>query len=187
MSGAVLAGGASQRFGSDKARHTWQGRTLLEHALGSMQGMYEVFAVGTAGEAGAGVRHVHDLRPGFGPLSGLHAALVHARRPWVAVLACDMPCVPPAFWAFLASRWVQEPPRDPALAIVPEGSFGVEPLAALYRRDLLPALEDAMDRGGAAVRDVRHLVPTRIVPWTEIHQSFPGRIFLNANRPEELP
>jgi molybdenum cofactor guanylyltransferase len=91
--GAVLAGGQSRRFGSDKALAIWQGRTLLDWAITAL--MPHVEQVILCGREDG----IPD-RPagGLGPLAGLNAALHHGRdRGCQAVLslACDTPIVDP--------------------------------------------------------------------------------------------
>lgn len=103
MLGAVLAGGRSTRFGSDKALAMVDGRTLLDHALATLAGVTPHVAV--CGRDWPGTLSLPD-RPaaGMGPLSGLNAALHHARAlglPWVLTLACDTPFVPAAALAAL--------------------------------------------------------------------------------------
>tara|TARA_A100001391_G_scaffold21380_2_gene11797 strand:+ start:3435 stop:3953 length:519 start_codon:yes stop_codon:yes gene_type:complete len=76
--GAVLAGGMSTRFGSDKALAVLDGRTLLERAVESLaQVCAKVVIVGrTDGPAEC----VADSpRSGMGPLGGVAGALNHAR------------------------------------------------------------------------------------------------------------
>ena len=90
--GAVLAGGASSRFGSDKAAALLRGRTLLEHMRDLLAGVVgDVVVVGRDGG-------VPDLpAAGLGPLGGVAGALDHgARHGFASVLtiACDMPGAP---------------------------------------------------------------------------------------------
>jgi molybdopterin-guanine dinucleotide biosynthesis protein A len=76
--GAVLAGGQSARFGSDKALAVLHGRTLLDSAVARLAGWCG--AVVVIGRADAPVETVADWpAPGMGPLAGLAAALRHAR------------------------------------------------------------------------------------------------------------
>lgn len=198
LAGAVLAGGRSRRFGRDKSGYRYRGRSLLERALSVLDGSAERMVVLAARprlaahEAGAppgigppsgaaAVRFVRDARPGFGALSGLHAALTHATRPWVAVVACDMPFLPGELWPELMRA------RDDVRLVVPEGPRGLEPLAALYHRELLGELEVVMDRGGAPLRSLPERVSARVVPWEQLRARLPETSFLNANRPEDLP
>lgn len=89
--GAVLAGGQSSRFGSDKAAASWNGRSLTEHAAALIgQHVDQVVIVGPGGVA--------DLpTPGLGPLGGIAGALDHAASHGltsVLTIGCDMPRAP---------------------------------------------------------------------------------------------
>ena len=90
--GAVLAGGRSSRFGSDKALALLNGRTLLDHAIAAISPhIGQVVVCGRAG--GLADRPQRDM----GPLGGLNAALHHAvDHGFAGVLTtgCDMPVYP---------------------------------------------------------------------------------------------
>lgn len=97
--GAVLAGGRSSRFGSDKAAALMpDGRTLMEHAVAALAPHVE--AVVVCGRAVEGLTGLADRpAPDLGPLGGLNAALHYARSEgYDAVLTtgCDMPLYPAA-------------------------------------------------------------------------------------------
>lgn len=89
--GAVLAGGRSSRFGSDKAFAEWKGRSLADHAA-ALVGQHVDRVVVVDG------REVADLPAArLGPLGGIAGALDWAAaRGFASVLtiACDMPRVP---------------------------------------------------------------------------------------------
>jgi molybdopterin-guanine dinucleotide biosynthesis protein A len=76
--GAVLAGGQSTRFGSDKALAEFRGHTLMAHAVDTLSGWCEHVIV--VGRATAPAPTLPDWpRAGMGPLGGIAAALHHAR------------------------------------------------------------------------------------------------------------
>jgi molybdenum cofactor guanylyltransferase len=89
--GAVLAGGQSRRFGSDKAMALWRGRTLLDWAVEALRPHVETVAI--CGRAGG----LDDRPPGrLGPLAGVNAALHHGAAAGfdaVLTLPCDTPSV----------------------------------------------------------------------------------------------
>lgn len=87
--GAVLAGGQSQRFGSDKALARFRGLPLLDHAIAGLARWCETVVV--VGRAGG----VPDWPgPGRGPLAGLAGALLHAQdQGYDAVLAASVDAV----------------------------------------------------------------------------------------------
>ncbi|GHD00377.1 molybdenum cofactor guanylyltransferase [Novosphingobium pokkalii] len=75
--GAVLAGGQSTRFGSDKALAELAGQTLLSRAVQTLARQCE--AVVVVGRNDAAVPCLPDRpRAGMGPLGGIAAALHHA-------------------------------------------------------------------------------------------------------------
>ena len=86
--GAVLAGGQSLRFGSDKALAVLDGRTLLDRAVAALADLCD--AVVVVGRASAPAPVLADRpRAGMGPLGGLSAALHYAgERGYQAVLSC---------------------------------------------------------------------------------------------------
>ena len=99
--GAILAGGASSRFGSDKALHLWHGRPLLAHALDALKPFCDSLLVaGREAIPGIAAHFVPDRpAPGLGPLGGLAAALhFAAENSYARVLTagCDTPVIPPA-------------------------------------------------------------------------------------------
>lgn len=88
--GAVLAGGLSRRFGSDKALAELGGRTLISLAVDALSGWCEHVIV--VGRETAPAPTLPDWpRPGMGPLGGLAAALRHAMdEGYEAVLTCGV-------------------------------------------------------------------------------------------------
>lgn len=75
--GAILAGGKSSRFGSDKALAMLNGRPLIDHVASSLSTQCDAIAV--IGRELEGHGCVED-RPGpdMGPLAGLAGALAYA-------------------------------------------------------------------------------------------------------------
>jgi molybdopterin-guanine dinucleotide biosynthesis protein A len=91
--GAVLAGGQSRRFGSDKALAQLDGHTLLALAVDTLAGWCDHVVV--VGRAQAPAPTLPDWpRPGLGPLGGLAAAMHHARdEGYATILTCGVDSV----------------------------------------------------------------------------------------------
>lgn len=91
--GAVLAGGKSTRFGSDKALVELDGETLLMRAVDLLSGWCEKVVV--VGREHAPAPCLPDwLGPDLGPLGGIAAALHDARyEGFAAVLTCGVDSV----------------------------------------------------------------------------------------------
>jgi molybdopterin-guanine dinucleotide biosynthesis protein A len=91
--GAVLAGGQSSRFGSDKAMALLEGRALIDHVILALSSKVDGTIV--CGRTYPSLTGVPDRpRPELGPLGGINAALRYAAdNGYVKVLTapCDTP------------------------------------------------------------------------------------------------
>ena len=77
--GAIIAGGASTRFGSDKAAALLQGRPLLDHVIAGMKSRFDALVI--VGRDWPGLLQVEDKpASGLGPLGGLCGALDYAQN-----------------------------------------------------------------------------------------------------------
>ena len=185
----VLAGGASSRFASkrnpvDKARFVYRGKPLMTWALDSLMGASERFIVANRDYPEFGVPVHTDLLPGSGSLSGLHAALHHAQEDWVALAACDMPFLTPAYWVHL----LEHRPRSPIGAPIVIGKGpgnALQPLAALYHRSLLEKVEQNIKAERLSLHPLAR-EGALIIPWREL-SPFGKTLYLNANRKDDLP
>lgn len=127
--GAVLAGGRSSRFGSNKAEATLGGRTLVEHAAAALRPFVEATVV-----IGEDIGGLPDLPcAGLGPLGGIAAALDHAASHdyrCVLTIGCDMPQVPRSLIEALLRREPSYCPDAPVLGLWP-AALGAHLLAYL--------------------------------------------------------
>ena len=188
ITGAILAGGDSQRMGRDKALLPWEEGTLLEHVHALVSPFCDEMLLVTrcgrtealAAAAPAGCRVVSDRLEARGPLVGIQAALAEAQHDRVLVVACDMPWLS----AELLRAMVQEGRGD---VVIPRTEHGWEPLHAVYDKSCLPAIEAALHRGVGPVASFFDAV--QVDAWTpercRIHDPL-GRSFRNVNRPEDL-
>ena len=104
ISVAILCGGMSRRFGSEKAMAMAGERPLCQWIMDRLAGvtddMFLQMAPGAIAPVDLPVNH--DVDPGGGPKSGIHGALIHARHPRVFVVGSDMPNVDPRLVGILA-------------------------------------------------------------------------------------
>jgi molybdopterin-guanine dinucleotide biosynthesis protein A len=123
VSGIVLAGGRSSRFGSDKLIARVDGERLLDRAVAALVELVTEIVIvsepGATRELPAGVpvplRLVTDPEPFGGPLIGLLAGLEAAREPLALVLGGDMPSAVPDVLRLLLTRLVSDDARRAAV------------------------------------------------------------------------
>jgi len=91
--GAVLLGGASRRFGTDKALADADGQPMGGVVVAALRdgGCDPVVGVGGLAGATLAIPTVADRYPGEGPLAALATVLLWARSGLVVVAACDLP------------------------------------------------------------------------------------------------
>ncbi len=125
-----------------------------------------------------------DLRPGRGALGGLYTALVAARHPQVAVVACDLPFASGPLLVASAGLLLQHG----ADVVIAETAEGFEPMHAVYRREAcIPAIEAAMQADQWRVIAWFPQVVVRKLTAPELGRYDPdGLAFWNVNTPDEF-
>jgi len=153
--GGVLVGGASRRFGSDKALARVGGRSMAARAVETLRAVADpVVLLGDDGTLGRrlALPWRADARPGRGPLAGIATGLAWARelgREGLVVLACDLPLVTPEVLAAVVAA--SRPDLD-AVVTAAEEPAGLQPLVGWYAAGALASVEDALDHGRHSVR-----------------------------------
>lgn len=187
--GFVLIGGASSRMGSDKAQMSIAGQKLYERSAAALNGICRgsVTLVGEADFAhNFAIIPDINLDPTTHPrasIYGLYTALVFAKTPWIAVLACDLPFVTGDLMARLAGFCSNE--FDAFVPVQPDTK--PQPLCSFYRRDVcLPVVEAMVGNKELRIQNLLSAISTRFVEFDEITDlDSSSDFFLNVNTPEE--
>jgi molybdopterin-guanine dinucleotide biosynthesis protein A len=169
LTGILLVGGASSRFGAPKALARLGEETLAERAWRLLsETCDEAIAVGKHADAfplpfpvlddGSSVR---------APIAGLVAGLRAARNDVSVVLPVDVPLLSAESIEALAASCVEA-------AVPPTG-----PLPGAYRKSALPVLEKRLAAGRLALRDALEELDARVV-------ELDSRELANVNTPADL-
>jgi molybdenum cofactor guanylyltransferase len=184
-SGYILAGGASSRFGRDKALVEIGGLPMVARVIRLLQSVSRnvKLVVPPVRYTGYGVEIVADQWPGEGPLGGIITALEDATRSaakseWNLILSCDMPFLTKDWLTFLVKR----AEASAAEVILPRSTSGLEPLCACYRTDGAAKLRAAFESGIRKVTDGLKHVTTEVLDeadWKRFDSA--ERLFWNMN------
>lgn len=184
----VLVGGEARRAnGQEKYFFVYEGRTFIERLIDTLSRVAdEIILVAKDPEQCkrfphfTGVRCITDLRPGIGPIGGLHAGTLAARGETIFVSACDMPCIDAGVVAYLFEA------IGDGDAAIPSWNYDmIEPLHAVYRRSVL--MEYLEDHASYSLRPMIRSIKTRYVPVEDLRRLDPDlRTFTNINKLEEL-
>jgi molybdopterin-guanine dinucleotide biosynthesis protein A len=155
VTGVLLIGGASRRFGSPKALARFQGEVLGERAHRLLDEAFgRVLVVGKSrDDLGLPFDVVDDESELRAPIVGLVAGLRHAETDIAVVLPTDMPLVSADFLRRLADEVVGFD------AAVPQSG----PLPGAYRKSALPVLERRVGAGELALYRALEELSVRVV------------------------
>jgi len=187
----ILAGGANSRMGRNKALIKFAGEPLILHTVRMLEA--RVSSVTVIGPVEPfqklGLHTVPDEIPGVqkvagyqGPLAGIVTALGVALARWNLILACDLP--------YLTGEWIDKlvlrARQSSALACVPRTPGGLEPLAAVYRREAYAPLAEAFRKGVRKITDALATIPVETIAAEELGEPEQGGLVLrNMNTPED--
>jgi molybdopterin-guanine dinucleotide biosynthesis protein A len=171
VTGVLLVGGASSRFGSPKALARFQGEMLAVRAHRVLAEAFErVVAVGKERDAlPLPFPVLDDGREERAAIVGVAAGLRLAETDTCAILPTDMPLVTAQLMRSLAAA-----AEGVDAAVVQTG-----PLPGAYRRSALPVLERRIAAGDLALRKALEELETRVIGWG-------GDELRNVNTPADL-
>jgi molybdenum cofactor guanylyltransferase len=170
LTGILLVGGASRRFGSPKPLATTGGETLAERAWRVLgEACDERLAVGKAADRlPLPFRIVDDASPVRAPLAGIVAGLRASAYEVAVVLPVDCVAVTPDVMRALGEECAEA-------AVTQTG-----PLPAAFARSALPVLERRLVDGELRLGDALSELEVAVVQVDEA-------LLLNVNEPSDLP
>jgi molybdenum cofactor guanylyltransferase len=182
ISTIVLAGGFSTRMGQDKALLEIQGVPLLRRITDLALAVSRKVLVVTAwperyqAAVAPDCQFVTD-RDSAGPLVGFAQGLTVVERDWVLLLSCDLPNLDQATIA----GWINDLATVPAgaVAYLPQGEKGWEPLCGFYRSTCRESLRQFIDQGGRSFQRWLQTQSVAILPVVD------RSVLANCNTPED--
>jgi molybdopterin-guanine dinucleotide biosynthesis protein A len=175
----ILAGGKSQRMGTDKGLLMLNGKTFVRHicdALMPIVGENIVIVSANADYDFLGHTRIEDLIDDKGPVGGIYTALKHSKTKFNFVLSVDAPLVSTDLL-----QWLVKNHEDSYMMTQVQVGDNASPLIAVYDRSCKAAFGEHMAGKQLMLRkvveDLTH--QTLVVPekWSKQVQ--------NINTPEE--
>jgi molybdopterin-guanine dinucleotide biosynthesis protein A len=183
MTGIVLSGGENRRMGTDKAFLKVAGVPLIEHVLRSLKTVFHDLIIVTNTPdlyTDYRVTVVPDAFNMRGPLTGIYSGLMRSSTEYNFVVACDMPYLNTALISYMAGL------AEGHDIVVPSINGLLEPLHAVYRKRLIPLIEEQIKHDRRRIREMFEMVQMRYVTEQEIDRLDPGRkAFINLNTPKD--
>ena len=178
LTGILLCGGKSLRMGTDKALLELKSMPMVTYPLKIMQQFCSeiLISVNDRRLDFLGYPTIRDQIQDIGPMGGLQACLKYSTNNLNLVLACDMPLINGLLMKKMI--WVAEQ-YD---AVVPMLNHRPEPLYALYKKNILEAVEQSI---GQKVYSLQKLLSKLNVCYIETEDDQINEL-VNVNTPSEI-
>lgn len=183
LTGAVLAGGRSRRFGKNKALEIFHGMRLIDHAVESLRGICDpllLVANDLSPYYDVKATLIQDIISHQGPLGAIYTSLLFSPHEWVFVKATDMPFLTTEILMMMIES------RKGFDVVVPLYRNMYEPLLALYHRRCLATIASALSRQERKVVSFYQKVKIKSLDeekWRQVDKE--GRSFFNINTLED--
>ncbi len=184
VTGVILAGGKSLRYGKDKAFALFNGIPLIKRVTSVMKQVFEeviIIANEDKKYLNEEIPIFKDVIKGLGPIGGILTGILNMKNYAGFFVACDMPFLNP----FLIRYMVQI--RNGFDVVIPKIGKNIEPLHAIYTKRCIPFIQESISQKRYSIRSFFPNVSIRFVEEGEIKKYDPElRFLININSPEDM-
>lgn len=181
--GVIFAGGASRRYGGDKAMARLTGVPLVQRVVDRFAPQVNALVISGDPRPDIAVPAIPDRLQGAGPLAALCTVLQQAGQhgwPMVATVSCDTPFVPADFVTRLGAALAN---HDCAVA----SRWGVRhPTCTLWATRACPRIEAAFETGVRSLHGAIARLGAVEVDFSDTDDGPGGDPFFNINSPEDM-
>ena len=181
ISVGIIAGGKSSRMGEDKALIRIGNKRFIDRISQELGGFSEVIV--SAGQnrcyEDLGYRTVYDENAGIGPIEGIRRILACAKEEYVFVCAVDMPFIKKELVDYMAGYIT----ADCDCYVIADEDH-IQPLCAIYKKSVLPVIEELIGEKEYRLREIFSRVVTKYIGLE--HTVFDKKVIRNINTKKEL-
>ncbi len=177
VTGIILAGGKSTRFGSNKALFHYRGKPMVEHVIEVLRPLCSKLLLSTnqAGEYRfTGLECIADCYPDRGPLGGIHACLLQSRTEHNLIAGCDLPELDPRLYRLLLQYC------SGYQVVVPVHRGLKEPLVSYFNKNTISVIQESLKQNDFKVHRVINRLHTLYLR-VENADFYSGKLFTNVN------
>jgi molybdopterin-guanine dinucleotide biosynthesis protein A len=184
ITGVILAGGKSSRFGKNKALVEINGTPLIERVVHIMAKIFQniIISSNTPHEYEyLGLPIYKDIIVDLGPIGGIYTGLKVIKDDVGFFVACDMPFLNENLIRYMAGL------RGGSDIVIPRVDWMIEALHAIYTKKCLPQIEKQVHLGIYHPRQLLEVMNVKYIDEAKL-RSFDPHLdaFINVNRPSEL-
>ena len=183
ITGILLAGGLSERMGREKAFIQVGNSMMYQFPLRVLESLCQKILISTRKKLAIEEAHeqVKDLISGIGPMGGLYTCLKHSETELNFVAPCDLPLVNNELFLHLLKH------VDGCDLVIAAGQPGKpEPLCGIYRKTVLPVIQEMIREKNYAIHQLLTRVNSKIILVDHGLPFFHEKLFSNVNSPSDL-
>lgn len=181
--GVILAGGKSSRMGTDKSILIFHEKTFIDNNVNIFKEVVDEIIIVSNQHNKYGykdIQEVSDIYQDMGPLAGIHAGILAAEHDTVFITACDMPLIETNIMNFMLKE------SKGFDVTVPKGVNGIEPLFAVYSKNVLPYIESYLIQNKRKIINFYQDVNVNYIDENEIKKFIdPKKVFFNVNTQDD--
>jgi|APTNR8051073442_1049403.scaffolds.fasta_scaffold00555_9 molybdopterin-guanine dinucleotide biosynthesis protein A len=180
----ILAGGKSQRMGTDKGLRVLCGKPMIAYLLDTLYlTLGSHFPIGIITQeknySQFNVPLLPDLIADKGPMGGLFTALTHSESAYVLLLSCDMPLVS----TDILTALIQALPTAWSDCIIAQTPERIHPLLGIYHQRLREKVQDNIHHNHLKMMPFIRANHPHFLNMETIYRQCP-QCFQNVNTPE---
>lgn len=183
ITGILLAGGMSQRMGSEKGSIRIGNSFLYQYPLRILEELCDEVLISTCKPSLFRENHltICDEIKGIGPLGGIYSCLKQSSTKLNLVLSYDMPMVNASLFNLLIREAEGFDMVLPAM-----GKEKPEPLCGIYNKRTIALMEEMISKKDFAVNHMLKQCKSKIIRITREMDAWSPELFLNINTREDL-
>lgn len=181
--GVILAGGKSSRMGTNKSLLPINGKPTIQHIAEELQKITKDIIIISNHPSDYDFLPFKIYEDRFldkGPLAGIESALYYQPADLYLFAACDMPFIQADIYQLLLANMEDND------VIIPKYEERIHPLAGIYRKTVLPYVQQQLSKDDLKVRRLFDYLKVKYVgDYPEIAGEILTKHFFNMNKPEE--
>lgn len=185
ITGIILAGGKSSRMGVNKSLLKLGEKTIIERIVDLMKSLFNkvIIITNKTNEYEFLKLPLHqDIYKEKGPLGGIHSGLVNSKTDKNFFISCDIPLMTKEMIEYIVNYKTKKP------IIFCEAACYHQPLAGVYKKNVLPKIEEVLNGSKNANDNSLHLFLKRVdseIVQPQNLEFYDDRIFFNVNNPDD--
>lgn len=177
ITGIILCGGKSCRFGEDKGLCTLAGEPMIQYPINALKGICDEIIISSNDERykELGYKFLPDSIKNIGPIGGIYTALKESINDNNLIISCDMPFINEELLKYIIAQ------SENSLIAAAFMDNYVEPLCSYFNKASLPLIEEMIHHKYYKLQFLLNRANYTIIEIDNSLSFHKNHLFLNIN------